>query len=239
MSFTLYNNANVTQVFLVGDSTMSEKELSAYPETGWGMPFAKFFDSTIVVRNHAKNGRSTCSFFEEKRWDAVLSEIQNGDIVFIQFGHNDEVKTKLTYTPENIYKDFLMKYVQESRAKGATAVLVTPVSRRYFDSTGTLNETHPKYSAIVREVAKDLSVNLIDLDKESIALFSKFGSENSKLLFNHLEPGQNPNYPDGKKDNTHFNELGARLVAELVLKEVKQQGLLIASHIRKPVMKKK
>src|ERR1700759_308966 len=76
-----------TKVWLVGDSTMADKEVRAYPETGWGMPFAHFFDSTVTVHNRAKNGRSTKSFIEEGLWKPIVDNLQTGDYVFIQFGH--------------------------------------------------------------------------------------------------------------------------------------------------------
>src|SRR5260221_11487465 len=88
------------KIFMAGDSTMANKEIKAYPETGWGMPFRYFFDSTVEVDNRAKNGRSTKSFFAEGLWQPVVDNLQEGDYVFIQFGHNDEVKTKKTYTTE-------------------------------------------------------------------------------------------------------------------------------------------
>src|SRR6516162_6271678 len=83
------------KVWLIGDSTMANKETKAYPETGWGMPFVYFFDSTVVVDNRAKNGRSTKSFIEEGLWKPVEENLQEGDYVLIQFGHNDEVKEKV------------------------------------------------------------------------------------------------------------------------------------------------
>ena len=82
------------KVWLVGDSTMADKEVRAFLETGWGMPFANFFDSTIVVDNRAENGRSTKSFIAEGLWAKVLDGLQEGDYVLIQFGHNDEGKEK-------------------------------------------------------------------------------------------------------------------------------------------------
>ena len=86
-------------VYLVGDSTMAVKEPKAYPETGWGMPFAWFFDEDVHVDNRAKNGRSTRTFVEENRWQPVADALRPGDYVLIQFGHNDEVPTKASYTP--------------------------------------------------------------------------------------------------------------------------------------------
>src|SRR5215216_7963727 len=75
------------KIFMAGDSTMSIKETKAYPETGWGMPFVYFFDSSVVVDNRAKNGRSTKTFISENLWQPVADNIKEGDYVFIQFGH--------------------------------------------------------------------------------------------------------------------------------------------------------
>ena len=102
-----------TKVWLVGDSTMANKEVKAFPETGWGMPFSNFFDSTIGVDNRAKNGRSTQSFINEKLWQPVVDNLQEGDYVFVQFGHNDEVPTKKTYTTQEQFKNNLIRYVNE------------------------------------------------------------------------------------------------------------------------------
>jgi lysophospholipase L1-like esterase len=82
------------KIFIAGDSTASIKETKAYPETGWGMPFVYFWDSTVTIENLAKNGRSTSSFRNEGLWQVVLDKAGEGDYVFIQFGHNDEVPTK-------------------------------------------------------------------------------------------------------------------------------------------------
>lgn len=226
------------KIFIAGDSTASIKETKAYPETGWGMPFVYFWDSTVTVVNKAKNGRSTRSFMQEGLWKSILDEAGEGDYVFIQFGHNDEVPTKKTYTTEDEFKINLVKYVQETRAKKAVPVLITPVARRKFDSTGYIVGTHDAYSQIVRNVAASEKVLLIDLDIKSQALYQQFGVENSKLLFLQLKAGEHPNYPEGKEDNTHFSELGARLIAQLVLKEVKTLIPELATHTRNPVVKK-
>jgi len=220
-------------VWLIGDSTMANKEVKAYPETGWGMPFNYFFDSTVVVDNRAKNGRSTQSFIDEKLWQPVVDNLNEGDYVLIQFGHNDEVPTKKTYTTEEQFKNNLIRYVNETRAKKANPVLITPVARRRFDSTGHIVGTHEVYSEIVRSVAKQLKVPLVDLDKKSQALLQQLGPETSKLLYNYLKPGEHPNYPDGKADDTLFNELGARKMAELVLEGMREQKLDLTKHVSK------
>ncbi len=226
-------------IFLTGDSTMSSKETRAYPETGWGMPFAHFWDSTVTVLNKAKNGRSTKTFISEGLWQSVMDETKEGDYVFIQFGHNDEsIEKKERYATPDTFKLNLTKFIKETREKKATPVLFTPVSRRKFDKQGNAAETHREYSALVKEVANEANVLFINLDEKSRALYQQFGEENSKLLFLQLKAGEHPNYPEGKNDNTHFSELGARLIAQLVLKELKTLNIELTDRIIAPPVKK-
>lgn len=237
LAFSLPPEKKIT-LYLIGDSTVSIKQVKAYPETGWGMPFVYFFDSTVTVDNRAQNGRSTRTFMAENRWQPVVNALQEGDYVFIQFGHNDEVKTKASYTTEEEFKNNLVKYVTDTRSRKAVPILITPVARRKFDSTGKLESTHEVYSEIVRVTAREQQVTLIDLDRKSQALLQSMGVENSKLLFLQLKPGEHPNYPGGKDDNTHFNELGARMMAQLVLAEIRALQLELAGRIVNPVVKK-
>jgi pectinesterase len=226
------------KIWLIGDSTMADKEVKAYPETGWGMPFAHFFDSTVTVDNRAKNGRSTRSFIAEGLWQPVVDHLQPGDYVFIQFGHNDEGKEKTgRYTTPEEFKTNLDRYIAETRGRGAIPVLLTPVARRRFAADGSIRETHPVYADAVRAVAAKNKVAFIDLDEKSKALLQQWGPEHSTALFNYLQPGEHPNYPEGHKDDTHFNELGARKMAELVLQGINDLHLDLAGHIRTPLIK--
>jgi len=232
LSFSNIEQRKIT-VYLIGDSTMSVKETKAYPETGWGMPFKFFFDSTVVVDNRAKNGRSTRTFLSEGLWQPIADQLAEGDYVFIQFGHNDESKEKTDrYTTPEEYKKNLKRFITETKSKKAQPVLLTPVSRRKFDN-GKIQETHAEYSPLVVEAAKEMNVPLIDLDTKSRDMLQSFGDENSRLLFLQLAPGEHPNYPDGKTDNTHFNELGARKVAEIVLAEIRNLHLGLSDHVVK------
>jgi lysophospholipase L1-like esterase len=221
---------NIT-VYLAGDSTMSDKNIRAYPETGWGMPFALFFDSTVTVKNIAKNGRSTKTFLTEGLWKQISTQLKADDYVMIQFGHNDEAPAKASYTNETDYKNNLRLFIKETREKNAIPILITPVSRHKFDTAGKIEETHQVYSGLVRSIAQEQQVILIDLDKESRELYQQLGPENSKMLFNQLKADEHPNYPAGKTDNTHFNELGARKIAEIVLREIKKQKLSLTNRI--------
>ena len=222
------------KIWLCGDSTIAIKQTTAFPETGWGMPFVYFWDSTVQVNNLAKNGRSTKSFINEQLWQQVLDGAEEGDYVFIQFGHNDEVPEKKSYTNPEDFKSNLSKFVREARALKAIPILFTPVSRRQFDSTGIALENHKAYDELVKEVAINEKVLFIDLDTKSRELYQSFGKEKSTLLFLQLQPGEHPNYPEGKIDNTHFSELGARLIAQLVLKEIKALNTNLNNYIIVP-----
>jgi len=222
------------RLFIAGDSTASIKEVKAFPETGWGMPFVYFWDSTVTVVNRAKNGRSTSSFQKEGLWQSIMEEAGEGDYVFIQFGHNDEVSTKKSYTTEAEFKANLKKFVAETKNKKAIPVLMTSMARRKFDAAGSIVGTHDVYAQITRDVAKEEGVVLFDMDKQTQQLYQQFGDEQSTLLFLQLKPGEHPNYPQGKEDNTHFNELGARMVAQLVLKEIRNQLPELSTRISQP-----
>jgi lysophospholipase L1-like esterase len=237
VSFLPIENKKI-KVWLIGDSTCAKKEVKAFPETGWGVPFTYFFDSTVSVDNRALNGRSTKSFISEKRWQPVVDSLQEGDYVLIQFGHNDEVQTKASATKPDEFKNYLVRYVTETRRKKSIPILITPVARRKFDSTGNIVETHKEYSELVRTVARQQKVPLIELDQKSQQVLQEAGVETSKLYFNHLQPNQHPNYPEGRQDDTHFNELGARRMAELVLAEIRNLNLDLAKRIVKPPVKK-
>lgn len=228
-----------TKIYLIGDSTMANKVRATFPETGWGMPLATFFDTTVVVDNRAQNGRSTRTFLAENRWQPVVNALQPGDYVFIQFGHNDESQNYPDrYTSPEDYRKNLIKFVTETRSRQANPVLLTPVTRRYFDKAGHIKETHVLYSAATMAVAKEYKVTLVDMDRLSRELLQQLGDENSKMLFMELAPGDHPNYPLGRHDNTHFNELGARKMAQLVVHDLQTQQLpLVEEHLAKPLAK--
>nr|WP_092673082.1 glycosyl hydrolase family 28 protein [Hymenobacter arizonensis] len=224
-----------TQIFLVGDSTMSEKADLTKPERGWGMEFGQYFDGSVTIRNTAVNGRSTKSFLREGRWAKVLEELKPGDWVFIQFGHNDsKAEDSVRSAPaQTLYRQLLTKYVQEAKKKGANPVLLTPVGRRYFDDKGKRKDDHGAYPSVVREVAKAQKVPLIDLHEKSWAMYSAMGEEGTRPLFwSYLNGYYQPNpVAPAKNDNTHFSEYGATRVAQLVAQSVKEQNLALASRL--------
>ena len=225
------------KVYLIGDSTVADYSLEAdyiqkrYQLKGWGQVFQQFLtkdnlknlnhliknDSAMVV-DKAKGGRSTRSFFEEGRWKEVLSTLRKNDLVLIQFGHNDGAKDKPErYVDIPGYKKFLRMYVNETRAKGAKPILITPVTRNYPWKNGVLGSAHGEYPHAVMDVAKELSVPVIDLTTLSADLFTSKGTDFvTKNYFMNLDSGKYVAYPKGQNDNTHFQPAGAKEIARLI-----------------------
>jgi len=240
MSFAI--KPKPVKVYLIGDSTVADYTLDEgymqkkYPITGWGQVFQQFLtkdslkklnkliksDSALVI-DKAKGGRSTLTFFEEGRWKDVLSTLEKNDLVLIQFGHNDAAKDKPErYVDIPGYKDFLRMYVKETRAKGASPILITPVTRNYPWKDGKLGSAHGEYPQAVKDVAKELNVPVINLTSLSADFFSTKGNEFvSKHYFMNLDTAKYEAYPKGQKDNTHFQPEGAVAVAQLVYNELK------------------
>ena len=206
-------------LYIAGDSTAAQKYADAAPETGWGMALPFFLRKEVPVANHAVNGRSSKSFVDEGRLDALLGLIRPGDFLLIQFAHNDEKSEDPTrYTePWSTYQDYLRLYIQGARAHGARPVLATPVERRRFDAEGNAVPTHGEYPAAMRALAQEERVALLDIEALSLALWQELGVEETKKYFNWTATEQ---------DNTHFNPPGAIAVARLVARELLRTRVL-------------
>lgn len=231
MSFTFIPAKNIT-VFIIGDSTAANKQPKAFPETGWGMELQSFFKNEVKVDNRALNGRSTKSFINEKRWEAVLGELKEGDFVLIEFGHNDEKieKPEVGSSLED-YKINLVKYIKETQAKKANPILLTPIARRNFKN-GLLIGTHKGYPDVVRKLADSLHIPLIDMERKTEELLTKMGDVPSIKLFNHVDSGH-VNYPKGKKDDTHLSPEGAKSFAGLVVDGIRETKTKLAAYLIK------
>jgi DNA sulfur modification protein DndE len=212
---------------LAGDSTMADKPLAPpNPERGWGQMFRERVKEPARIVNHAVNGRSSKNFQDEGRWAHLLGQLQAGDFVLIQFGHNDAKKEDPARYAEaqGAYRDNLRLFVRDVRAKGAAPLLATSLMRREFDAAGRLKDTHADYPVVMREVAAELDVPLLDLHRASAVLLNALGPIQSEPLFLWAKPGEYERYPAGKKDNTHFSEAGARAMAGLAEQTLRLQN---------------
>ncbi len=225
----------VPTVFLVGDSTMADKpDPERNPERGWGQLLPRFLDERVRVRNVAVNGRSTRSFIDEGRWRAVVAELDSGDYVLVQFGHNDQkVEDPARYTnPYTGYRRNLERFVAEARARGATPVLFSPIVRRTFNAAGVLVDTHGAYPLVVRQVARETGTAFVDLQLLSEDLVREAGPEGSKRLYVWTAPGAFAMYPTGRQDDTHLSVAGATAVARLAVAGMADAGVPLAAFAR-------
>ena len=254
------------KVHTIGDSTMATYDPNTTVTRGWGQMFQQFFKGDVTVNNRAKNGASSKSFYMESAyWQSVKKQIEPGDYVLIQFAHNDEKSNgcdgdelKAYYqsigdeakanacdyrgtTASGTYKDYLRKYVEETRALGATPVLVGAICRKYFDgSTIRRNGRHDlgdkfdkleggklttgnkvaaddhtyDYPYQMQEVAKELGVQYLDLTTATKELYESYGDAKANaLLF------------DGN-GSTHTSAMGATLIARLAAQLMQKAGIL-------------
>ncbi|MNV21829.1 putative rhamnogalacturonan acetylesterase YesY [compost metagenome] len=210
-------HAAPVRLFIAGDSTAAEYGPERAPQAGWGQALQSYLDpARFEVRNHAKGGRSTRSFIDEGRLDAIGRELRRGDVLLIQFGHNDaKFEDRTRYTdPDSDYPRMLMRYVQVARDHGATPVLVTPVARLLYDF-GSLLDTHARYTLAMQQLATREHVALIDLNDRSMRWIRALGEQGARPYFLFV-PEQH------KADGTHFSVAGANAVACLVLREAVQ-----------------
>jgi lysophospholipase L1-like esterase len=217
-------------IFLAGDSTVVDQDVE--PWAAWGQMLPRFFRPGVVVANHAESGETIKSFVGEQRLAKVMSLIQPGDYLFMQFGHNDMKPNAVSLDD---YKALLTDYVEKTRAKGATPVLVTSMNRRTFDASGKIVNSLAGYPEAVREVASAKHVPLIDLHGMSRTLFEAMGSEGSMKAFMHYPANAFPNQTEAISDDTHFNKYGAYELARCVVHGIRTAKLPLRKLLSKEV----
>jgi len=200
------------RIFIAGDSTAQGYDTTQTAMRGWGQMLSCYIEDGIEVMNHAKAGRSTKSFRNEGRWDNLMAQVGKGDWVLIQFSHNDtSMKPERHASPENFRKN-LIHFIEETQAKGANPVLLTPLVMRTFHEGNLIDNRLKAYPGIIRKVAQEYNIPLIDVNLKTRDLIVSLGDEESKDL-----------YVSG--DDTHTNEAGARAVAEIVAEGLKSHGI--------------
>jgi rhamnogalacturonan acetylesterase len=215
-------------LYIIGDSTVRNTNR---PQCGWGEMIGEFLDTTqISISNQAMAGRSTRTFIKEKRWDKVLSTLKPGDFVIMQFGHNEGSKpdtSRAGYrgvlrgtgdeTVDLLWKDstvetvhtygwYLKKFVNDAKAKGATAIICSMIPRNEFVD-GKVKRASNDFGKWAKEVAAGEGAFFIDLNKITADKYDVLGPDDVKKFF----PG----------DHTHTNEEGARVNAASVAEGIR------------------
>lgn len=222
-----------SRIFVASDSTAQFYAPERYPQAGWGQMLKCSLAPDAEVINRAIGGRSTRTFISEGRWDTLLADARPGDLVLIQFGHNDASANKPErYAPAaTLYRDNLLRMIWEARGHGLVPVLVTPPVRRNFVD-GKVKADFAAYSQVMRELVVTTGTPLLDLEARSADFIGHLGLDGSKRYYLHLRPEDHaPGFPKGVDDDTHFSELGARAMAELVAQELKGLKLPIAEKV--------
>ena len=213
------------KIHTIGDSTMADYD-QAEPDQkgmyGWGQVFGDYFCNGMTVKNWGDRGESARSFYR-KFWSKTKAEIKKGDYVLIQFGHNDQ-KSVTT----DVYREYLSRFICETRELGATPILVTSICRKLFEGTklsrlgridngkahGVDENNHTyDYPYHMKKVADSLKVECLDLTTACKEYMESWGPEGCKQFF-----------PSG--GSTHTNELGARVNAQLVAQLMYKANIL-------------
>ncbi|MGA2889187.1 MAG: rhamnogalacturonan acetylesterase [Terracidiphilus sp.] len=215
-----------TTVYLAGDSTVVDQDVE--PWAAWGQMLPRFFCPGVVISNHAESGETIKSFVGEQRSAKVLSVIQPGDYLFVQFGHNDQKPNAVSLDE---YRKLLVDYIEKTRAKEAIPVLVTSMNRRTFDKAGKITNSLAGYPDAVREIAAAQHVALIDLNAMSKTLFEAMGPEGAMKAFMHYPANAFPNQTEAISDDTHFNKYGAYELARCVVQGIREARLPIAKYL--------
>ncbi|UQZ36145.1 GDSL family lipase [Paenibacillus sp. PK3_47] len=215
----------IPTLFLAGDSTVTDQSSAKYPYTGWGQVIGLYFNANIAIANHACSGRSAKTFIQESRLLRIAKKLRKDDYLLIQFAHNDEKEKGEGEGPFTTYQHYLQQFIDLARQAEAHPVLISPMHRRFFESDGSISNTHGDYIEAMRQLAAREAVPFVDLAALSKRYFEELGEERTKQIFLWAEPGQYANFPEGVQDNTHFSEAGAIEMARLVAGGILQAGV--------------
>ncbi|QBE62780.1 rhamnogalacturonan acetylesterase [Pseudoduganella lutea] len=211
----------VPTIFLLGDSTVSDQP--GEPYASWGQMLTRFFKPGVAIANHAQSGETFRDSLARRRIDKIVSQLRPGDVVLLQFGHNDQKQIAAgSGGPFTTYKAELRQHVDMIRAAGGLPVVVSSMERRRFDAEGKPYATLADYAMAARQSAEELRVPYIDLNAASRVLYAALGVEGSKPAFATK---------DGQIDNTHHSNYGAYLLAKAVAAGIRVAKLPVAAQL--------
>ena len=228
-AITIERADSVPTVFLCGNSTVVDQDNE--PWASWGQMITRWFGDQVAFANFAESGETASTFIGAGRLAKVLSMMKAGDYLIAEFGHNDQ---KQRFPGAGAYYNFatsLKTFIDETRARGATPLFVTPTQRRSFKD-GRIQETHADYPEAMAWLAEREQVPLIDLHAMTRTFYEAMGEEQSKHAFVHYPAGSYPGQTTDFKDNTHFNPYGAYEIAKCVIEGMRQLQLPFLSALR-------
>lgn len=234
-------NPALPSLILIGDSTVRNGQddgqgKGAEGQWGWGNPLAAYFDQAkINVVNRAVGGLSSRTFLTGGHWERARALVKPGDVVIMQFGHNDggaindatraraslkgigeetqAIDNLLTKKPEVVhtYGWYLRKFVADTKAKGATPIVCSLIPRKMWDEAGKISRNKDSYAGWAAAVAQAEGVGFVDLNEKVAARYDALGRDAVMKLFPQVTPDE----------HTHPNRAGAELNAEFVIAGLK------------------
>ncbi len=213
------------KIFICGDSTAASYAPERAPLTGWGQVLGELLPQVQVV-NKAMAGRSTKSYLSEGRLVQVEKELQPGDLLLIQFTHNDTSDLVWRHTDANTsFMNNLAIFVDTARLHGAMPVLLTPIPGRCWQD-GVLQDSHGEYPDAIRRLAMLKNVPLVEVYRPAVERLRAMGEEESRKLYMHVEAGVYADYPNGQRDDVHTRRAGAEFYARLVADGLRELELV-------------
>ena len=211
----------MASVFYIGDSTVAFNRIDTFPQMGMSNTLSLYLKPGVTLHPPGLNGRSTKSFLDEGAFEPVKWAMGPGDLLLIQFGHNDEKADEARHTdPDTTYRENLRYYINCARERGAYPVLITSISRRLFDDNGSfLPGSHGAYPDAMRAVGREENVPVADMTTITEKWISQLGDKPSRPMF--VWP----------KDNTHLKFDGARILSGFLAEEIRKMGSPYADFI--------
>ncbi len=215
-NITVKPDTATRRIFIAGDSTV--QSYTAPEIGGWGEMLQKFCPPEVQVVNLARSGCSTVTFVKQKRWENLVAQLSPGDLVLVQFGHNDQKKDKPQYAPAfESFQEYLRNFINDVHARQANIALCTPVVRRLFNGD-KIRPSLGDYPEAMRQVGTETHTPVLDLNSATLTLLEQYGPQKSGELFRITA--------DNKEDRSHFNKAGAELVAREVARMLTQQKII-------------
>lgn len=256
-------NAKPT-VYLLGDSTVKSYIFEEGIMSGWGQVIGDFFDGEkLKIVNYSMGGRSLTSMYQEGRLNEVLLQATPGDYLLLQSGHNDEstgdsMGPFARFGRGNTgvgYENWLREeYLPAIRSRGIHLVLITPMTRinklatgEEVEFSGFKNSEIPgiDFPAIMKRVANEFNIPLIDLYEESMKYLKEIGREAAFAMFLSVEPGETPGKtnsgsyangnPSGAIDGTHCKETLSKQWARIIVSQIQKLELPIKEALKEEV----
>lgn len=208
----------IVKVFVAGDSTVCDTNEGLWQS--WGGTLPLMFGPRASVANYAQSGGTLQSFVRSGRFAKMLAEARKGDLLLIQYMHNDSGERGPEAGAFNGYYHRLRRIVESCRAKGMKVAILSAMERCRFDQKGRIVPSHGDYPAAAEAVARATGAAYIDLGKRSAELFESQGADGCRRLFRMAKAGEYPWFPDARFDSTHFKDLGAYALARIVATEL-------------------